>query len=62
MHWSPTLFFIYGDLTERLPTGIGTGYFVERDVKDAKEIFRRKEKLVQDQIEKVQKAAQEKVN
>jgi len=41
--------------------GIGTGYFVERDVKDAKEIFKRKEKLVQDQIDKVQKAAQEKV-
>ncbi|XP_003738133.1 prefoldin subunit 5 [Galendromus occidentalis] len=41
--------------------GIGTGYFVERDVKDAGDIFKRKEKLVQDQIDKVQKAAQEKV-
>jgi len=41
--------------------GIGTGYFVEKDVADAQDVFKRKEKLVEEQIEKVQKAAQDKV-
>ncbi|XP_022670882.1 prefoldin subunit 5-like isoform X2 [Varroa destructor] len=41
--------------------GIGTGYYVEKDIEEAREVFKRREKVVQEQIEKVQKAAQEKV-
>ncbi|OQR72881.1 prefoldin subunit 5-like [Tropilaelaps mercedesae] len=41
--------------------GIGTGYYIEKNVQEAKEVFKRKEKMVQEQIEKVQRAAQEKV-
>lgn len=42
-------------------SGIGTGYYVEKDIEEAREVFKRREKVVQEQIEKVQKAAQEKV-
>lgn len=55
--------YVPGFLTgaDKAIIGIGTGYYVEKDVQEAKEVFKRKEKMVQEQIEKVQKAAQEKV-
>jgi len=55
--------YVPGFLTgaDKAIIGIGTGYYVEKDIKDAKDVFKRKEKMVQEQIEKVQKAAQDKV-
>ncbi|XP_022670881.1 prefoldin subunit 5-like isoform X1 [Varroa destructor] len=55
--------YVPGYLTnaEKAIIGIGTGYYVEKDIEEAREVFKRREKVVQEQIEKVQKAAQEKV-
>ncbi|KAL4655510.1 prefoldin subunit 5 [Arapaima gigas] len=45
---------------ERVLVDVGTGYYVEKNVSDAKEFFKRKIDFLTKQIEKIQPALQEK--
>ncbi|XP_050035455.1 prefoldin subunit 5-like [Dermacentor andersoni] len=45
----------------KVTVDIGTGYYVEKDVSASKDYFKRRVKYITDQMEKIQKVAQEKV-
>ncbi|XP_015916341.1 prefoldin subunit 5 [Parasteatoda tepidariorum] len=49
------------DDTKKVLIDVGTGYYVEKDLKDAIDYFKRKVKFVTTQIEKVQQIMKEKL-
>jgi prefoldin alpha subunit len=46
--------------TEKVLVDIGTGYFAEKNISEAKEYFKRRVSYVTEQMEKIQVIAQEK--
>uniref|UniRef100_G3MPV9 Prefoldin subunit 5 n=2 Tax=Amblyomma TaxID=6942 RepID=G3MPV9_AMBMU len=45
----------------KITVDIGTGYYVEKDISGSKDYFKRRVKYITQQMEKIQKVAQEKV-
>uniref|UniRef100_A0A6M2E4F9 Putative molecular chaperone prefoldin subunit 5 n=1 Tax=Amblyomma tuberculatum TaxID=48802 RepID=A0A6M2E4F9_9ACAR len=45
----------------KITVDIGTGYYIEKDIIASKDYFKRRVKYITDQMEKIQKIAQEKV-
>ncbi|CAN8013651.1 prefoldin subunit 5 [Ixodes scapularis] len=55
--------YVPGKLADvnKVTVDIGTGYYVEKDISASKDYFKRRVKYVTEQMEKIQKVAQEKV-
>lgn len=58
-----TSMYVPGNLVDvnKVIVDVGTGYFVEKDVPSAKDYFKRKINFVTQQMEKIQRLANEKI-